>query len=251
MKQMPRILFILTVILFSSMTQQGFASPKTKRVYLATYPRSGNHWSCYMLEEATHIATGSVYQGRNPKPYLSKPFEWGFAAENGYEGNCRYAGPQDVVVVKTHYPAKPLSRFDLKPCLKVIRIIRHPVDSFYSHLMYQENRELDANGKVPRDFIERSLVKWIKFMNYWDKQPNVVTIYYEDMLKDPYIALKKMLQIGRYKVKDSDIRRAVEKHPPQGEPLKHIVHYYPEDLQFIEDAIGDIMKKHGYSIPKQ
>lgn len=46
------------------------------RVYLASYPRSGNHWLRYLIEEAKGIATSSVYQDPDP-PHLDQVFPWG------------------------------------------------------------------------------------------------------------------------------------------------------------------------------
>src|SRR5690348_10906431 len=86
----------------------------SKRVYLATYPRSGNHWVRYLIEEITHIATSSVYcDGDADKSHLGKPFPWGgYCPKYGYEGKCRYPTPDDIVVVKTHFPAVPAQEFD-------------------------------------------------------------------------------------------------------------------------------------------
>src|SRR5690348_17766666 len=95
-----------------------------KRVYLATYPRSGNHWVRYLIEDVTGLATSSVYvDGDVERSHLGKAFPWGgYAPPFGYEGKCKYPKPEDSVVVKTHYPAVPAQKFDRMSYVKAIRI---------------------------------------------------------------------------------------------------------------------------------
>lgn len=106
------------------------------RVYLASHPRSGNHWMRYLIEEATGLATSSVYRDRDYPQHLPTIFPWGgYSAKNGYEGNVLYpsADREDIVVVKTHYPYVNRMRFDLLPYTAVVVVVRHPLDVIYSH----------------------------------------------------------------------------------------------------------------------
>src|SRR5947209_1600022 len=97
----------------------------TSRVYLATYPRSGNHWMRYLIEEATGIATGSTNCDGDP-PHLPDPFPWGgYAADHGYEGHCRYPQYGETVVIKTHSPAFDPLPFDHLPYYRTVRVVRH------------------------------------------------------------------------------------------------------------------------------
>src|SRR4051812_11514770 len=108
-----RCFIFLLCLFFLTIFQLGFSEQWT-RVYLATYPRSGNHWIRYLVEEASHIATSSVY--RDPDPlHLKRIFPWGgYCCHHGYEGQCRYPTKKDCVLVKTHFPAQEqkVSRFD-------------------------------------------------------------------------------------------------------------------------------------------
>ena len=61
--------------------------PKGPRTALASYPGSGNTWVRYLLQQATGIVTGSVYNNKDLK--LSY-----FPAEGLYDGS--------VLAVKTH-----------------------------------------------------------------------------------------------------------------------------------------------------
>lgn len=250
MKFLQRLIFLLIVL--ASFNQTVIAKDKWNRAYLSTYPRSGNHWVRFFLEEATHIATGSVYRDKEPGfVHLKIPFPWGgYAVKNGYHGDCRYPKMGDIVVVKTHYPAKPKTKFDLLRAFKVIRIVRHPVDSFYSHFQHEINKKRHPkNGKVPRWYIEKSIVNWRRFIKFWDDKSNVVTIRYEDMLEDPRSNFQKIIDELGYEIEESDFERALEKNAPQGQPLKHLEHFKKEDLQLINDQLGLIMKKLNYSIP--
>lgn len=222
-----------------------------QRIYLATYPRSGNHWLRSLIEEASHITTSSVYHDREPV-HLKDPFPWGgYACYHGLEGNCRYPEIGESVVIKTHYPAKLKNDFDLKPSIKIIRIVRHPLDSFYSHFLHHPSGgELPKNGKIPSWFIERSIKNWIKFEKYWNHQSNVLTIRYEDLLNNIDVHFREILDAIGYEVSEEDVNRAIEKFPPQGnEEMKHLKNFHFKDLCNISFHLDQFMKRYDYKIP--
>jgi sulfotransferase family protein len=247
MRFFMKVFSLIIIFQIFSYSQAAYARTDQKRVYLATYPRSGNHWLRGLLEEASHIATGSVYLDKEPM-HLKTPFSWGYAAENGYEGNCRYPEKREVVVVKTHFPAKPITKFDLKPSLKVIRIVRHPLDAFYSHFLHQRANELPEDGKIPSWFVKKSVANWRKFEKYWNRQPNVLTIRYEDFYNNIHFHFQKIIETIGYPLSQEDINRAIDKFPPRGGLLKHLNDYHPEDLKFISDELKGVMKKYDYKI---
>jgi Sulfotransferase domain len=249
MHYLKRILSFVIVIQIFICSPEIHAKEDWKRVYLATYPRSGNHWMRNLIEEATHIATSSVYLDKEPM-HLTNPFPWGgYAPENGYEGNCRYPNPGEIVVIKTHFPAKPKSEFDLQPAVKVIRIVRHPIDAFHSHFIHQRHK-LPPEGKIPKWYVKRSVKNWRKFEKYWNKQPDVLTIRYEDLLNNPRFYFQEVLKAAGYNLREEDIKRALAKFPPQGGVLIHLNDYHPEDLKFISRKLGRLMKKYDYKLGK-
>lgn len=228
---------------------------KERRAYLATYPRSGNHWTRYLIEEATHIATGSVYCDFNPQ-HMRTPFEWGgYCCEHGYEGHCRYAEEDETVLIKTHIPALDCREFDENPYFIAIRIIRHPVDSFYSYYKFIEMLHQRANLpnklELTTDLIQYFIRTWREFQEYWDQQPNVLTVRYEYMLEHPEEALKIMLRNLCYEDREEDIKRAVIMHPPEGSELKHLSHFSQEDLKLINEELSDYLRKYDYKIPME
>jgi hypothetical protein len=240
-------LFLIFCVFFS----QKIFSADWERVYLASYPNSGNHWVRYLVEDAAHIASSSVYQ--DPEPYhLPDAFPWGgFCSPYGYRGNCRYPEISEKVLLKTHYPrfSNKAKNFDLKPYKKTIRIVRHPVDTIYACYKFWVRDQKNPPARIPRRQL-RNHVKWWKgFHKYWNKQPNVITIRYEDIFNDAEIELRKMLEILEYKVSDDDIIRALVANPPTGSILKHYRYFYPEDIEYIKKELKDLIDQFGYKFP--
>jgi hypothetical protein len=222
-----------------------------ERVYLASYPRSGNHWMRNLIEEATHIATSSVY--RDPDPlHLPDIFPWGgYCCDHGYEGSSRYPVNGEPVVVKTHYPASGKTEFDQLPYKIVICIIRHPLDAIYSHHVWvskQMNWPITYN--VPRDVLSDFIRRWCSFHNYWDNADNVLTVYYEDLYQEPEHSLKIVLDAIGYTYTDDDIARAVEKYPPTGSIFKYMDHYGTKDLKHVKAQLKPLLEKHGYRLKR-
>ena len=246
---MIRFFFLLCMIAGSWGCASECDALWNKRVYLATYPRSGNHWVRYLIEEATHIATSSVYCDADiGRSHLGKPFAWGgYCPKYGYEKQCRYPTPEDSVVVKTHYPAVPAQQFDRLPYIKVIRIVRHPIDSLYSFYVF-EKKHID-NPKMPLSLIKKRIRIWRSFHEYWDRQSNVFTVRYEDLLQEPQALLQSILQEIGYCVTKEQVDRAVNRYPPRGKPLKHLAQFSLEEVDMIKEELTDLMQKFNYSIP--
>ncbi len=196
------------------------------KVYLASFPRSGNHWVRFLVEDATHITTSSVY--RDPDfPHLPTVFPWGgYVVDKGYKGNCRFPTTNDPILIKTHYPFLPQRNEQREIDLnqdRVICLIRHPIDSLYSFYIYR-NKPQNAN-LISEAFIKEFVSKWKSFYEYWDGKPNVTIIRYEDILADPEKQLSKILEIAGFSFDEEDIKRAIAANTPAGELLKHRIRY--------------------------
>lgn len=240
-------LTILAVLLSCFSIQKSFANEEWNRVYLATYPRSGNHWMRFLIEEATRIATGSVYRDRDYF-HLPDTFPWGgYSTDHGYKGNCRYPNPGESVVIKTHYPCHFANDFDCRPYIKAIRIIRHPVDSIYSFYMYN-NGGNPPKVHIPKQQLEEYITSWRRFQEHWNNEPNVLTIRYEDLYNNPEPTLRKVLEASGYKVSEEDIQRALALNPPVGGLLKYVKNYSTRELNLIYCKLSDLMLQYGYSI---
>lgn len=209
-------------------------------VYLASFPRSGNHWVRYLVEEVSHITTSSVYRDRD-FPHLPEVFPWGaYSTAHGYQGDCRYPTQNDPVLIKTHYPFYPR---EIDPTPKfAICLIRHPIDAFYSFYAYIRGEESKIDQKCLTTFIQG----WRKFYEFWESQPGVLIIRYEDLLADPGLYLCYILQAAGVSFTPSDIERAITKYSPKGVPLKHSDCYDPKSLERIKTELADILTRYKY-----
>lgn len=215
---------------------------KWKRVYLATYPRSGNHWMRYLFEEATGVATSSVYRDPDPK-HDEEVYPWGaYSIDGGYTHAARLPTEDDIIIIKTHFPALKKSESDLKPHLRTLRIIRHPLDSIYSHYCYDHK----PTNILPWGWILECCENWARFQEYWNHQPDVISIRYEDLMNYPFEQLMNCFTtIG---LPTENLAYAILQHPPEGKSLKHINHYTNKQLKYIEIRLSTLLKKFGYTM---
>lgn len=237
---------VFCIGIFLCMACGGFCE-EWQRVYLATYPRSGNHWMRHLIEEATHIATSSVHADPDKgHVHLQEVFAWkGYCADHGYDRTCRYPTPGDIVVVKTHYPAQAAMPGDELPFVRAVHMVRHPVDALYSYYVYTQNGR-PSLPIMPRQTLMGFICELRRFEAYWERQENVLTVRYEDLMADLHGVLKSVLAFIGYTVSEEDMRRAVAAHPPQGEPLKHLSLYPQEDLDYIAVELKEFMEKYHY-----
>lgn len=221
-------------------------SENWQKVYLATYPRSGNHWARYLIEEASGIATSSIYCDFDP-PHLPEIFPWGaYSPFQGYEGNRRYPHAGETVVIKTHQR----SGLEHPDYSSAIRIVRNPVDSFYSLYVYAcKNANIEPDYMIPREFLLRFITEWKIFHTFWNLKRNVLTIKYEDMLEDPKHYLELMLKKCGYDYSEETLLSAVIKYPAEGKPFKHIAHFSSQDLLLIKSQLRNLIRLFGYEIP--
>lgn len=251
-KNILAFIFLSMLFINLSMEAKGTAAKEfydwDERVYLASFPRAGNHWLRYLIEEATHISTSSVYHDHDDIKHLKNSFPWGgFSPEHGYKGDCRYAEAGESVVIKTHFPALNPREFDQQPYKKTIRIVRHPIDSFYSFYLYV-NQDVPKKPRIPFKSLKKYVAMWLNFQKYWDEQPNVITVRYEDLLKYPRYYLKEILTEIYPWVSNADIKRAVVKYPPKGVALRYLEHFNEYDRDYIKSQLNAAMEKCGYEL---
>lgn len=233
--------FMFRLIFIFCLVQSLLFADEWKTVYLASFPRSGNHWVRFLVEEATHITTSSVYRDREFH-HLKDIFPWGgYCTEHGYENHCRYPTKNDPVLIKTHYPFLP---FIIEPTPKLaICLIRHPIDTFCSYYAYRGGKEVKIDKVTLIEFIQR----WRQFYEFWESQPGVLFIRYEDLHSDTDLYLSYILQHAGFSFNDADIERATIKYSPQGEPLKHRGCYDSESLEMMKTELADILTRYDYN----
>jgi hypothetical protein len=213
-----------------------------KIIYLASFPRSGNHWVRYLVEEATHIATSSVYRDGD-FPHLKEMFTWGgYCTDHGYSGLCRYPTTNDPVLLKTHYPFHPKKiEFSSK---QAVCLVRHPIDAFWSFYIYKAGNE---TAKIDKEQLNMFIKGWRRFYEFWEKQPDIQYIRYEDLLENTDQYLGCILQAAGFTFNQADIERAISKYPSQGSYLKHIECFDRESIDLIQTELSDILIRFGYN----
>jgi hypothetical protein len=221
----------------------------SRTVFLATFPRSGNHWARFMIEESTGIATSSVYGELDIVFHnlIISP-SGGWFAKGGYDGLKRFPLEEELVVVKTHFPVFRPTRQDPKPYSRAIRIVRHPVETIYSYYLYENKNKIprDSAFEIPHDFIVSAIESWRRFQEYWDAKEEVLTLRYEDFFTSQEDCLKSMLNHLRHPFSQDDINRSLLKFPPQETPSKYAHKFSSQEMLFIYKELQLWMDRYGY-----
>lgn len=240
-----KFLFLFFCLLFSHFC----FSASWKRIYLSSYPQSGNHWVRHSVEDCCRIATSSVYRDFEPPGHMNRVFPWGgYCCDHGYRGDCRYPNKGEIVLLKTHYPYPGKnSPYDRQPNEMSIHIIRNPVDTFYSRYVKLPKGPLES--KIPSNRVRELVNSWRMYQNYWKKQKNTLTIRYEDLLQDPAEGVRKICHALQYEFSEEDIERAVAMNPPEGFEFKHLDKFRKKDLEYISKQLHDLLEEYGYTIP--
>lgn len=224
------------------------------QIYLATFPRSGNHWMRFLIEEATHIATsssycdfGGIHMCDSNANHMSILFPWGgYCVQNGYSGKCRYPIEGEPAVIKTHFPFYEKQPHESETHTKTIVIIRNPIDTFYSHYIYMYPDQ--KSEIISLSQIRAHVSQWKNFYNYWKDQPGILLLRYEDMLENPHEILRKTLNYIGYTVSEEDLLRAVQNYPPLGTIGKHMPFYSHEALEWMEKELSDLLDEFKYRL---
>lgn len=211
-------------------------------IYLATFPRSGNHWVRYMLEELTGKVTGSVYCDQDHPVHspIILPMG-GYAPDFGYEGCREYPVFGEKFILKTHFPA--MGEFQ-SGHIGAIRVVRNPIDSFYSYAIYE--KKIQTGQYFPEALLSGYLKKFQIFQEFWDQETNLLTVRYEDLLKNQKETLIRIAEFLEIEFSDADIERVIKKYPPFGEYLKHKDHFSKKSLNKIRVALRNFLAQYEY-----
>jgi len=91
-----------------------YNSPKT---YLATYPRSGNSYTRWMVESLSDIQTSSIYCDPDLEVKL--------------KGEC---DTEITYLIKTHFPH--VKQIKPRGCQRALVLVRNPFDTFLSYFHF-------------------------------------------------------------------------------------------------------------------
>lgn len=217
-------------------------------IYLATFPRSGNHWMRGLVEKVTGIATGSVYCDPDP-PHSPTLQPWGgYLIEGGYGGDCLPPQKKNVILLKTHHPHLQFNPFE-EAKGKVVHIVRHPIDAIYSYYVWmcQYIWKTQPELILPQEILEEYLDEWVKFHSFYLNRDQTLVFRYEDLLKEPFKHLKNTLAFMGVNASDKRIRHAIYTLPPEGIPLKHVKHYRDEQIKLIFEKSMPLLKAYQYA----
>jgi hypothetical protein len=203
-----------------------------KRTALASFPRSGNTWLRFMIEEATGLPSGSIY----PDRVLPR-------SSHG-------------VVIKTH-------ALDSFCYTHAVHLIRNPFDAVPSFFHWR--REI-AGEIVPwEEHISESIRDWRLHTEHWlaVKKP-VLRIKYEDLLEDPERELREVLTWLGFDVFQDKIAGAVskgrlenmrgvaprfgEKFFRQGQAGLGVNQFSEQERRLVIANLKDLLTKLDYSI---
>ena len=171
------------------------ATLDTHHTYLLAYPRSGSNWFRYCFEYITKRQaysreesweTGIEEHPRNQKteaPTFLSHYHWGHEVYYGVDTCNRNI---------EYYPVRSgqvLPWVEDKN-IKLILLLRDPKEAIPSHMLYIE----PIHQFVPKMWREchQGFVDWretVVAYDYWPGRRQIV--YYEDLIQNPYEALKK------------------------------------------------------------
>ena len=89
---------------------------------------------------------------------------------------------------------------------------------------------------------------WRNFYEFWERQPRVLFIRYEDLLEDTEAQLRLILQTAGFVFDEMDVKRAIAKYPPRDGALKHLRNYDERRKSMIRETLKDLLEKYGYDL---
>ncbi|KAK7086073.1 WSC domain-containing protein 1, partial [Halocaridina rubra] len=174
-----------------------FARRRTlPRTALASFPGSGNTWLRYLIQGATGLFTGSIY---NDRQLASKGF---YGESDPVECGC-------TIVVKTHgytlgaLPETKEKRMKIMDKFygRGILLLRNPYDTLIAFRNYQSGGHLGIasplafRGAHWSNFVHTQVKKWGAFATDWiTGSRNLHIVNFEEMQEDPKRELRKILQ---------------------------------------------------------
>jgi hypothetical protein len=203
-----------------------------KRIALASYPRSGNTWLRFMIEQATGQPSGSVYQDR--------------ILRRGAEG----------VVIKTH-------KLDSDQYTAAIHLLRNPFDAVESRFHWKA--EINPEESLAwGEHILKASEQWRDHTIHWlNAACPVYRIRYEDLHQDTAGQLRALLRWLKYDLPDARIAEVVEaarienlrsidaeigqKFFRRGTVGDGISSFSEEQVRFVLDLLEDVMVECGYA----
>jgi estrone sulfotransferase len=173
-------------------------------VFIVTYPKSGTTWLSFMIASILKTDTDEELNCHTFLKYVPDINDAYF--KGGHLGQLsRQSDPRFFYV---HAPCEPLFK-------KVIYIIRDPRDVMvsYYHFKLMTNARFFSSLKEFISCDNHCPCRWDKHVTGWllhGHNSDICLLRYEEMKKDPAMALRRVLDFAGLAYTEADIKRAVE-----------------------------------------
>ncbi|XP_050687511.1 WSC domain-containing protein 1-like isoform X2 [Eriocheir sinensis] len=168
------------------------------QVWLASFPRSGNTWTRYLLEAASGVFTGSVYSDQ-------------ILFYTGYLGEWDPPNSRRTLVQKTHSLTQHnLNKFDSlfmrflvgTTYVPTVLLLRNPAKSILSFYKFMKNRHHPS--RIPAsEYENKEFSSFVKMTVKWwtdqalnrllETEAPLYVMHYERLLEDPIKELAALL----------------------------------------------------------
>ena len=233
-------------------------------VFLASYPRSGNTWTRFLLAEILAAETATFDNVNRAIP------------EMGIHARARMLLPNGGRLIKTHEPY----RSEYKRAVYLVRDIRDVVLSQYSR-----ERELGLHRMELDEYLQRFLQDklsgfgaWQNHLPSWLDSPlasngHMLLIKFEDMRRDPEPQISRIVRFLGFTVELALIRKAIENNSVERMRQKeNAAHNLPRSsreegrfvrkgaiagwrekmterqLKLVDDYAGEVLLRMGYPL---
>jgi len=211
-----------------------FAKPECNSsqqvIYLPTVPRSGTHWLRMAVEEASGIATGSIFgfeecEKTHCKCGLSEDCE-----------RVRYPyGSNEPVLVKLHYPTVGPLKVFTPAVQKAILTIRNPFDNYLAWSRVNMVRKLSKTHQGFRRFFGYWTNHFAEWFGKAQRECMQVTMFrFEDLVDHERDILQHINDAAGWS--DFSIDRALLKFPASPEAVSEHLYFNRSLLQAQEHA---------------
>ena len=157
---------------------------------LVSYPGSGNTWLRYLIEAATGVFTGSIY---NDKVILA----------SGHLGEGVDYRDGTTILQKTHHiktgdTSKRLQHIEIFEGRAVL-VVRNPYKAIISSWNYAKTHShtesADTNNQEFLIFAEKQIYAWLQLISDWvENSTELHCLFYENLKKDPLEEMRKLLR---------------------------------------------------------
>ncbi|KAL7636405.1 UNVERIFIED_CONTAM: hypothetical protein RMT77_013180 [Armadillidium vulgare] len=241
-----------------------------KPQFLASFPRSGNCWTRYLIRTATGMNTDAYVDGipsfdtfgqRESKTIQT--FRGGGKTKSSFDGAS--------IIIKTHkfFPkSKYKTYFYLdtvfNPTILLIRRPERSILSLWSFGTAPLGSEFEY--EAPKDslnttkfhkFVKRNLDLWERENELFLKHTEtLLIIFYEKLVKDPIKEVQKMVKFLGYKT-DPQRLKCLQKNLEGPRKRKHTYEAYPytsEEEELFSSAkmnIRDLIINRGFDVPDE